>query len=57
MVTHDIGEAGFFGDKIVLLKDGQIVQLGNITDLVNNPSDPFVTSFINAQRTRLESII
>ncbi len=57
MVTHDIGEAGFFGDKIVLLKDGQIVQLGNITDLVNNPSDPFVTSFINAQRARLESII
>ncbi len=56
MVTHDIGEAGFFGDKIVLLRDGKVVQQGTITDLVNNPSDPFVTEFINAQRSPLDSL-
>ncbi len=54
MVTHDIGEAGFFGDKTVLLKDGSIVQQGRIIDLVKNPADPFVTRFINAQRSPLE---
>ncbi|HSE84222.1 MAG TPA: ABC transporter ATP-binding protein [Thermodesulfobacteriota bacterium] len=54
MVTHDIGEAGFFGDKIVLLKDGSIVQEGGIVDLVKNPADPFVSSFIKAQRSPVD---
>jgi osmoprotectant transport system ATP-binding protein len=56
MVTHDIGEAGFFGDTIVLLRDGNIVQEGTLLDLVQTPNDPFVTRFINAQRSPLESI-
>jgi osmoprotectant transport system ATP-binding protein len=56
MVTHDIGEAGFFGDEIVLLKSGRIVQEGTFIDLVQTPADPFVTRFINAQRGPLESI-
>ena len=56
MVTHDIGEAGFFGDKVVLIRDGRIIQQGTIADLVRNPSDPFVTDFIQAQRNPLESI-
>lgn len=56
MVTHDIGEAAFFADKIVLIKDGQIIQQGNISKLIKSPSDPFVTNFINAQRNYLETI-
>lgn len=56
MVTHDIGEAGFFGDEIVLLKSGRIVQKGTLIDLVQTPAEPFVTRFINAQRSPLESI-
>jgi osmoprotectant transport system ATP-binding protein len=56
MVTHDIGEAGFFGDKIVLLREGIIIQEGTIGDLVKNPSEAFVTEFIKAQRSPLESI-
>ena len=56
MVTHDMGEAAFLGDKIVLIKEGRIVQEGNIYDLTKNPSDPFVTTFINAQRNHLDSI-
>lgn len=54
MVTHDIGEAAFFGDNIVLIKDGNIVQQGNIVDLAKNPANPFVTTFINAQRNHLD---
>ena len=55
MVTHDIGEAGFFGDVIVLLRDGRSVQQGSLQDLVRSPADPFVTRFINAQRSPLEA--
>lgn len=50
LVTHDLGEAGFLGDDVVLLKDGRIVQRGTLTDLANRPADPFVTDFIRAQR-------
>ena len=56
MVTHDIGEAAFFGHKIVLMREGIIVQEGTIGDLVENPSEPFVSQFIKAQRRPLESI-
>ncbi len=56
MVTHDMGEAGFFGDVIVLLREGEIVQQGALQDLVERPTDPFVTQFINAQRSPLEVV-
>jgi osmoprotectant transport system ATP-binding protein len=56
MVTHDIGEAGFFGDAIVLLREGRIVQQGTLEELVYSPADPFVTQFINAQRSPLKSL-
>lgn len=50
MVTHDMSEAAFFGDTIVLMKDGRIVQKGTLDELDQNPADPFVTRFIRAQR-------
>jgi osmoprotectant transport system ATP-binding protein len=56
MVTHDIGEAGFFSDRLVLLRDGCIIQQGTLRDLVRKPADPFVTRFINAQRSPLETV-
>ena len=54
MVTHDIGEAGFFGNRIVLLREGRVVQKGTLRELVEAPADPFVERFINAQRGTLE---
>ncbi len=56
LVTHDIGEAGFFGDAIILLREGRIVQRGTLQELVRAPADPFVTQFINAQRSPLEGL-
>lgn len=56
MVTHDMGEAGFFGDAIVLLRDGAILQKGALEDLVQRPADPFIRTFIQAQRSPLESL-
>jgi osmoprotectant transport system ATP-binding protein len=49
-VTHDLAEAIYFGDQIVLMNEGRIVQKGSVTDLRENPADPFVSEFINAQR-------
>jgi osmoprotectant transport system ATP-binding protein len=49
-VTHDLAEAIYFGDEIVLMNEGRIVQKGSVTDLRDNPVDPFVSEFINAQR-------
>lgn len=54
MVTHDIGEAGFLGDKIVFINEGGIVQTGSFQELMDSPKDPFITRFINAQRSPLE---
>jgi osmoprotectant transport system ATP-binding protein len=50
LVTHDLGEAGFLGDWIILLRAGRIVQQGTVVDLVQTPADEFVSRFINAQR-------
>jgi osmoprotectant transport system ATP-binding protein len=50
LVTHDLGEAAFFADRVVLLRDGQVVQEGSPGDLWHRPADPFVTRFVQAQR-------
>jgi osmoprotectant transport system ATP-binding protein len=50
-VTHDMGEAGYLGDRIVLLKEGRIVQSGTLQDFQQRPAEPFVTEFLNAQRS------
>lgn len=46
LVTHDMQEAAFFGDEIVLMRDGKIVQIGPFSELVQKPIEPFVTEFI-----------
>ena len=53
LVTHDLGEAAFLGDWIVLLRDGGIVQAGPLAELSHRPVDPFVTRFIRAQRMEI----
>jgi osmoprotectant transport system ATP-binding protein len=53
LVTHDMHEAAFFGDLLVLMRDGRIIQQGSLADLLERPADPFVTAFIRAQRSEL----
>jgi len=55
-VTHDIGEAAFFGDRVVLLRGGQIEQAGTMGVLLDDPESSFVTDFIQAQRAPLEHL-
>jgi osmoprotectant transport system ATP-binding protein len=49
-VTHDLAEAAYFGDEIVLMNEGRIVQQGSIVDLREKPANAFVSEFINSQR-------
>jgi osmoprotectant transport system ATP-binding protein len=53
MVTHDLSEAGFFADEIVLMRAGWIVQRGGLAQLVHAPVDEFVKKFIRAQRSSI----
>jgi len=50
LVTHDLAEAAYLGDEIVLMNEGRIVQQGSIVDLREHPASSFVSEFINAQR-------
>jgi osmoprotectant transport system ATP-binding protein len=50
VVTHDMAEAGYLADTIVLMRDGRIVQKGTLSDLRERPAEPFVAEFIEAQR-------
>ena len=51
MVTHDLAEASYFGREIVLLREGSIVQQGTLQGFCDQPVEPFVTQFVQAQRT------
>jgi osmoprotectant transport system ATP-binding protein len=50
LVTHDLAEAAYLGDEIVLMSEGRVVQRGRLDDLRTKPASAFVTDFINAQR-------
>ena len=56
IVTHDVSEAAYFGDTIIVVREGRILQQGCFRDLVAAPADPFVTDFIRAQTQRLAAL-
>jgi osmoprotectant transport system ATP-binding protein len=51
LVTHDMGEAAYLADEIVLMNEGRIVQRGTAAELRDHPASEFVSEFINAQRS------
>ena len=56
LVTHDLAEAAYFADEIVLLAGGRIEQRGTMRDFVQQPATPFVADFVRAQREPLEAL-
>ncbi|MEJ2523592.1 MAG: ATP-binding cassette domain-containing protein [Gammaproteobacteria bacterium] len=56
MVTHDVAEAAFFADRVVLMRNGRILQQGRLAELAARPADAYVSEFINAQRAPLEEL-
>ncbi|GAA2664356.1 glycine betaine/L-proline ABC transporter ATP-binding protein [Streptomyces lunalinharesii] len=45
-ITHDLAEALRIGDRIALMRDGQIVQLGTPEEIVGSPADDYVRDFV-----------
>lgn len=50
LVTHDVAEAAHFAERLVLLRDGAVLQDGSLDDLVKRPADEFVERFVAARR-------
>lgn len=45
-ITHDLDEALKLGDRIALMKDGKIVQIGTPEEIMTNPADEYVEKFV-----------
>lgn len=45
-ITHDLDEAIRLGDRIAIMKDGRIVQIGTPEDIVSNPADDYIAEFV-----------
>lgn len=50
IVTHDLAEAAWFADRLVLMRQGKVLQDGRLSDFRHHPVDAFVTRFVEAQR-------
>jgi osmoprotectant transport system ATP-binding protein len=54
MVTHDVQEAFELADRICLMDQGKIIQIGTPKELLFNPASDFVIKFLESQRLVLE---
>ena len=45
-ITHDLDEAVRIGDRIAIMRDGRIIQIGTAEDIVMNPADDYVADFV-----------
>ena len=45
-ITHDLDEAIRIGDRIAIMKDGVIIQVGTAEEIVLNPADAYVAEFV-----------
>ena len=50
LVTHDLAEAAYLADRLVLLDGGAVVQEGTLADFRRAPATPYVRAFVAAQR-------
>lgn len=45
-ITHDLDEALKLGDRIAIMKDGKVVQVGTPEEILTNPADDYVKAFV-----------
>jgi glycine betaine/proline transport system ATP-binding protein len=45
-ITHDLNEAMFLGDRIAVMRDGRIVQVGTPDDILTDPANDYVAQFV-----------
>ncbi|MCY4030833.1 MAG: betaine/proline/choline family ABC transporter ATP-binding protein [Hyphomicrobiales bacterium] len=46
-ITHDLDEAVRLGDRIAIMRDGMVVQIGSAEDIVMHPADDYVADFVS----------
>lgn len=47
-VTHDMVEAILLGDRVAVMKDGRLLQIGPVKELAEAPADPYVAELVSA---------
>jgi glycine betaine/proline transport system ATP-binding protein len=53
-ITHDLNEAMRLGDRIAMMRDGRIIQIGTAEQILNNPANDFIAQFVqDVDRTRV----
>jgi glycine betaine/proline transport system ATP-binding protein len=53
-ITHDLNEAMFLGDRIAVMRDGRIVQIGSPEEILTDPANDYVAQFVqDVDRTRV----
>ncbi len=53
-ITHDLNEAMFLGDRIAVMRDGRIVQVGTPEEILTDPANDYVAQFVqDVDRTRV----
>jgi glycine betaine/proline transport system ATP-binding protein len=53
-ITHDLNEAMRLGDRIAVMRDGRIVQIGTAEEVLNDPANDYVAQFVaDVDRTRV----
>ncbi len=50
LVTHDLDEAALLGDRVALMREGALVQMGPLEELAARPADPWVARFLAGWR-------
>ena len=46
-ITHDLSEALKLGDRILIMRDGELVQVGSPAEIVAQPADDYVRDFVS----------
>jgi glycine betaine/proline transport system ATP-binding protein len=53
-ITHDLNEAMYLGDRIAVMRDGRVVQVGTSEQILSDPADDYVAQFVaDVDRTRV----
>lgn len=53
-ITHDLNEAMRLGDRVAVMRDGRVVQVGTAEEILNDPANDYVASFVaDVDRTRV----
>lgn len=56
MVTHDVTEALVFADRVAVMRDGELVQVGTPRELVSVPADAFVREMVDSPTKRARAL-